>query len=154
MTRGTGPVGDRCPPRGILRDAFLGVRRFDDFVERLGSPATPTHRLDTLVATGILERCPYDEAAAATTTSSPTKDGALWPVMTALRQWGDQWIYGTGNADLRMTMRYDRGRRILGTGMPRTSSPPSSPEPPAPAEHRRRCWAIPRSGSPAPPVIA
>ena len=45
----------------ILRDVFLGVRRFDDFVERLGiSRNILTNRLGTLVATGILERRPYD----------------------------------------------------------------------------------------------
>ena len=39
----------------ILRDVFLGVRRFDDFVERLGiSRNILTNRLETLVATGIL----------------------------------------------------------------------------------------------------
>jgi DNA-binding HxlR family transcriptional regulator len=47
----------------ILRDSFLGVRRFDDFVERLGiSRNVLTNRLDTLVLAGILERRPYDEA--------------------------------------------------------------------------------------------
>ncbi len=47
----------------ILRDAFLGVRRFDDFVERLGiSRNVLTTRLDTLVEAGVFERRPYDEA--------------------------------------------------------------------------------------------
>jgi DNA-binding HxlR family transcriptional regulator len=85
----------------ILRDAFLGVRRFDDFVERLGiSRNVLTHRLDTLVATGILERRPYDEARGRYDYLLTDKGRALWPVLTALRQWGDQWIYGTGNEPL------------------------------------------------------
>ena len=85
----------------ILRDAFLGVRRFDDFVERLGiSRNILTNRLDTLVATGILERRPYDEARGRYDYLLTDKGRALWPVMTALRQWGDQWIYGTGNEPL------------------------------------------------------
>ena len=64
----------------ILRDAFLGVRRFDDFVERLGiSRNVLTNRLDTLVAAGVLERRPYDEARAATTTSSPTRAAPCGP---------------------------------------------------------------------------
>ena len=59
----------------ILRDSFLGVRRFDDFVDRLGiSRNVLTTRLDTLVDAGLLERRPYDDRAAATTTCSPTKD--------------------------------------------------------------------------------
>lgn len=85
----------------ILRDAFLGIRRFDHFVERLGiSRNVLTNRLDTLVATGILERRPYDEARARYDYLLTDKGRALWPVMTALRQWGDQWIYGEGNEPL------------------------------------------------------
>ena len=44
----------------ILRDAFLGVRRFDDFVERLGIARNVlTARLERLVEEDILERRPY-----------------------------------------------------------------------------------------------
>ena len=47
----------------ILRDAFLDVRRFDDFVQRLGIARNVlTNRLDTLVDAGLLRRQPYDEA--------------------------------------------------------------------------------------------
>ena len=85
----------------ILRDAFLGVRRFEDFVERLGiSRNVLTIRLDSLVAAGILERRPYDEGRGRYDYLLTDKGRALWPVMTALRQWGDQWIYGDGNEPL------------------------------------------------------
>jgi DNA-binding HxlR family transcriptional regulator len=85
----------------ILRDAFLGVRRFDDFVDRLGiSRNVLTDRLDTLVATGVLHRRPYDEARGRYDYLLTDKGRALWPVMTALRQWGDEWIYGPGNEPL------------------------------------------------------
>ena len=48
----------------ILRDSFLGIRRFDDFVDRLGiSRNVLTTRLDTLVDAGLLERRPYDDAS-------------------------------------------------------------------------------------------
>ena len=85
----------------ILRDAFLGVRRFEDFVERLGiSRNVLTIRLDSLVAAGILERRPYDEGRGRYDYLLTDKGRALWPVMTALRQWGDEWIYGDGNEPL------------------------------------------------------
>ena len=85
----------------ILRDVFLGVRRFDDFVERLGiSRNVLTDRLDTLVANGVLERRPYDEARGRYDYLLTDKGRALWPVMTALRQWGDEWIYGPGEEPL------------------------------------------------------
>ena len=47
----------------ILRDAFLGVTRFDDFAKRLGIARNVlTARLDTLVDNDVLTRVPYDEA--------------------------------------------------------------------------------------------
>jgi len=82
----------------ILRDCFLGIRRFDDFVERLGiSRNVLTTRLDTLVDAGVLERRPYDDAGRRFDYVLTDKGRALWPVMTALRQWGDEWILGEGN---------------------------------------------------------
>ena len=85
----------------ILRDCFLGIRRFDDFVERLGIARNVlTSRLETLVEAGVLERVPYDEARARYEYVLTEKGRALWPVMTALRQWGDEWILGAGNEPL------------------------------------------------------
>ena len=85
----------------ILRDAFLGVRRFDEFVERLGiSRNVLTNRLETLVAAGVMERRPYDDARGRYDYLLTDKGRDLFPVMTALRQWGDRWIYGPGNEPL------------------------------------------------------
>lgn len=82
----------------ILRDSFLGVRRFDEFVKRLGIARNVlADRLETLVAAGVLERRPYDEARGRYEYHLTEKGRALWPVMTALRQWGDEWILGSGN---------------------------------------------------------
>ncbi len=82
----------------ILRDCFLGIRRFDDFVERLGIARNVlTIRLDTLVDAGVLARRPYDEGRGRYDYVLTDKGRALWPVMTALRQWGDEWILGEGN---------------------------------------------------------
>lgn len=85
----------------ILRDAFLGVRRFDDFVERLGiSRNVLTNRLQTLIDADILARRPYDEGRGRADYLLTDKGRALWPVLTALRQWGDEWILGEGNEPL------------------------------------------------------
>jgi DNA-binding HxlR family transcriptional regulator len=90
----------------ILRDCFLGIRRFDDFVERLGiSRNVLTNRLDTLVDAGVLERRPYDEARGRYDYVLTDKGRALWPVMVALRQWGDEWIAGAGNEPLLLEHR-------------------------------------------------
>ncbi|MEZ5217909.1 MAG: helix-turn-helix domain-containing protein [Ilumatobacteraceae bacterium] len=82
----------------ILRDVFLGIRRFDDFVERLGiSRNVLTTRLQTLIDAGVLRREAYDEARGRYDYFLTDKGRALWPVMTALRQWGDEWVVGAGN---------------------------------------------------------
>ena len=90
----------------ILRDSFLGVRRFDDFVQRLGIARNVlANRLDTLIDAGVLERRPYDEARGRFDYVLTDKGRALWPVMIALRQWGDQWILGVGNEPLLLEHR-------------------------------------------------
>lgn len=82
----------------ILRDAFFGIRRFDEFVDRLGIARNVlTNRLDTLVDHGVLERRPYDEGRARYDYVLTDKGRALWPVLTALREWGDEWLLGEGN---------------------------------------------------------
>ena len=82
----------------IIRDAFLGVRRFDDFVERLGiSRNVLSDRLGTLVDAGVLWRRPYDDGRDRADYLLTDKGRALWPVITSLRQWGDEWIFGEGN---------------------------------------------------------
>ena len=86
----------------ILRDAFLGVTRFDDFAKRLGIARNVlTARLDTLVdARRARPASPTTRPAAATTTASPTRAGRSCPVLTAIRQWGDEWILGEDQAPI------------------------------------------------------
>jgi len=83
----------------ILRDAFLGITRFDDFATRLGiSRNILTARLDTLVDHDVLARVPYDEARGRYDYRLTDKGRALFPVLTALREWGDEWILGKDHA--------------------------------------------------------
>ena len=82
----------------ILRDAFLGVTRFEQFQARLGIARNIlTSRLDTLVDAGVLERRLYDEARQRHDYVLTEKGRALWPVLVTIRQWGDEWILGKGN---------------------------------------------------------
>lgn len=95
----------------IVRDAFLGIRRFEDFVDRLGIARNVlTTRLDTLVGAEIFERRPYDEGRGRFDYLLTDKGRALWPVITAMRQWGDEWIFGPGNEPLHIEHR-DCGHR-------------------------------------------
>ena len=76
----------------IVRDAFLGVRRFDDFQSRLGiSRNILTTRLASLVEAGVLQKVPYQERPTRHEYRLTAKGHDLWPVLTAMREWGDKW---------------------------------------------------------------
>jgi DNA-binding HxlR family transcriptional regulator len=75
----------------VVRDAFLGIRRFDEFQARLGIARNVlSQRLAKLVAAGILEKRPYQDNPPRHDYALTDKGRDLWPVLTALRQWGDQ----------------------------------------------------------------
>jgi DNA-binding HxlR family transcriptional regulator len=75
----------------ILRDVFLGVTRFDDFQERLGiSRNILNQRLNHLVETDVLEKVGYSDHPPRYDYRLTAKGRDLWPVLTAMRQWGDK----------------------------------------------------------------
>lgn len=75
----------------IVRDAFLGVTRFDQFQERLGiSRNVLNQRLSYLVDNGVLERVSYSEHPPRYDYRLTSKGRDLWPVLTSMRQWGDK----------------------------------------------------------------
>jgi DNA-binding HxlR family transcriptional regulator len=79
----------------ILREAFYGTTRFDDFAQRVGlSPAVTAARLRELVLWGLLEREEYREPGQRTRNGYRlTPRGAdLFPALAALMQWGDRWL--------------------------------------------------------------
>ncbi len=77
----------------IVRDAYLGRRRFEEFHESLGiSRNVLTERLTRLVDEGILERVPYQEHPTRYEYLLTQKGRDLRVALTALRQWGDTYI--------------------------------------------------------------
>ena len=81
----------------IVRDAFLGVTRFDSFQERLGiSRNVLNQRLTKLVDEGILDRIPYSDRPVRYDYKLTAKGRDLWPVLTAMRQWGDRYAAPDG----------------------------------------------------------
>ena len=75
----------------VVRDAFMGVRRFDEFQERLGiSRNILSQRLNKLVAAEILSKRPYQDNPPRYDYLLTGKGRDLWPLLTALRQWGDK----------------------------------------------------------------
>lgn len=94
----------------ILRDAFMGVSRFDDFQRSLKIARNVlANRLDTLVREGIFEQHPYDERRGRHDYVLTAKGRALWPVLVTLRQWGDQWVIGKGAEPALMEHRGPHG---------------------------------------------
>ncbi|MFD7158427.1 winged helix-turn-helix transcriptional regulator [Kribbella sp. NPDC059898] len=74
----------------IVRDAFDGSRRFGDFQRSLGvAKNILTARLRSLVDNGILDHTDRDYTLT-------TKGEALFPVIVALRQWGETFAFEPG----------------------------------------------------------
>jgi len=79
----------------ILRDAFRGVRRFDDFQASLGmARSVLTARLRKLTDAGVLDKRQYSEHPPRHEYRLTEKGRALFPVITALLRWGDDWAVG------------------------------------------------------------
>lgn len=91
----------------ILRDVFSGVRRFDDFLNRLQcSPAVLSARLKTLTEAGLLRRVGYKEPGERERFQyHPTRAAVdLLPVLVGLMQWGDDHLAcGEVPAEVRST---------------------------------------------------
>ncbi|MEE9472379.1 MAG: helix-turn-helix domain-containing protein [Acidimicrobiia bacterium] len=76
----------------VLRDAFYGIRRFDDFQASLGIARNIlTKRLIKLVDAGILRKEPYQEHPPRYEYRLTEKGRDLVPILTALLAWGDKW---------------------------------------------------------------
>ena len=78
----------------VLREAFNGVRRFDDMRRRTQAPRQVlSDRLSRLVADGMLRRVPYQERGQrARHEYRLTQKGLdLYPVLVALMEWGDRY---------------------------------------------------------------
>jgi DNA-binding HxlR family transcriptional regulator len=77
----------------VLRQAFMGTRRFDDFQGSLGiSRSLLTERLRKLVDAGILRREPYRDTGRTRDQYRLTEKGLdLYPALMALRAWFDKY---------------------------------------------------------------
>ena len=81
----------------ILREAFLGGRRFADFEANLDiSKNVLTQRLGALVEAGVLERRDAGRHGPRYEYHLTAMGKDLSTVLTALRQWGDRWLFGPG----------------------------------------------------------
>jgi len=92
----------------VLREAFNGVRRFDDMRRRTQAPRQVlSDRLSRLVADGMLRRVPYQERGQrARHEYRLTQKGLdLYTVLVALMEWGDKYAVGPAGPQVQLTHR-------------------------------------------------
>jgi DNA-binding HxlR family transcriptional regulator len=95
-------IGDRWSLL-IIRDAFYGVRRFDDFQRDLGVARNVlSDRLTKLVAKGVLERRRYEDRPPRFEYRLTDRGRDLIGVVLVMMRWGDKWT-GTGEAPVTIT---------------------------------------------------
>jgi DNA-binding HxlR family transcriptional regulator len=82
----------------ILRQAFNGTKRFEDFQSSLAiSRSLLAERLSRLVDAGVLRREPYKDSVRTRDRYRLTEMGLdLYPVLMALREWGDRYLAEDG----------------------------------------------------------
>ena len=97
LARPAAILGDRWT-LVILRQAFNGIKRFEDFQSSLGiSRSLLSDRLGRLVEAGVLRREPYKDAVRTRDRYRLTEMGLdLYPVLMALREWGDRHLADDG----------------------------------------------------------
>ena len=83
----------------ILRDAFAGVKRFEQWQERLGVARNVlAARLKTLVGHGVMETRRYSERPPRHEYWLTQKGLAVSPVLLTMSEWGDRHVYGRDNS--------------------------------------------------------
>ena len=90
-------MGRHHRPLLVIREAFYGARRFEEFLANVGCGRTlPGERLGTLVERGVLRREPYREPGQRERHQYllTEKGHDLFVAMAVLMQWGDRWEAG------------------------------------------------------------
>ena len=98
IDKAMGVVGTRSAVL-IMREAFYGTTRFDDFAQRVGiTEAVASARLKDLTAAGLFEKSPYREPGQRTRYEYLLTEmgNDLLPVVLGLMQWGDKYLQDGG----------------------------------------------------------
>lgn len=100
IARTVSVIGDRWSLL-VLRDCFLGIRRFEDFQQRLGiSRPMLVDRLRKLVDENVLKKVPYQESPTRYEYRLTAKGMDLHPVLMAIVHWGDVHMAGRAGRPL------------------------------------------------------
>jgi DNA-binding HxlR family transcriptional regulator len=97
IARTTDVMGDWWTPM-VMREAFYGARRFEEFQERLGvSRATLTQRLTRLVDEDFLTRVEYQANPLRHEYRLTDKGRAFFDVLAAMWRFGEDWLFDPDN---------------------------------------------------------
>ena len=97
IARTTDLMGDWWTPM-VMREAFLGRRRFDDFQSALSvSRGVLAKRLSRLVDEGLLEKRAYEERPPRFEYVLTDKGRAFYPVLAAMWRYGEDWLWADGD---------------------------------------------------------
>ena len=100
VARTVSVIGDRWTLL-VVRDCFLGIRRFDEFQERLDiSRPMLADRLAKLVDSGVLKKVAYQESPPRYEYKLTQKGLDLHPVLMAIVHWGDVHMAGKAGRPL------------------------------------------------------
>jgi DNA-binding HxlR family transcriptional regulator len=106
LARTLAAIGDRWTLL-VLRDAFLGIRRFEELERSLKiARRVLSERLALLVAEGIFAKVPYQRRPARFEYRLTEKGLELYPAILALVHWGDRHYAGTGGPPVIHTHRH------------------------------------------------
>lgn len=111
IARATDLIGDWWTPI-LMRNAFMGQRRFEDFQRSLGvSRAILTSRLNRLVREGLLEKVAYSQRPTRYEYRLTDKGREFWQVLAAMWRWGEDWLWEDGVAPVMLVDR-DTGTEV------------------------------------------
>src|SRR6202035_6107970 len=87
----------------IVRDALTGTRRFSSFQKSWGlAKNVLSARLKKLVASGVMEQAPASDGSAYQEYVLTQKGRELFPIIVALRQWGESYLFSPGEKRLQV----------------------------------------------------
>jgi DNA-binding HxlR family transcriptional regulator len=134
IARATDLIGDWWTPI-ILRNAFMGERRFEQFQESLGvSRAILTSRLNRLVKEGLMTKVAYSEHPPRYEYRLTDKGRDFWQVLAAMWRWGEDWMWENGEAPVMLIDR-DTGKEIRPITVDANTGEPLDV---------RKTWVVPR----------
>ena len=112
IARATDLIGDWWTPL-VMREAFYGRRRFEEFQSALAIPrAVLAARLTRLCDEGMLQRVEYQQSPTRYEYRLTDKGRAFWDVLAAMFRWGSDWMWPDGEAPTVVLVDRETGAEV------------------------------------------